>query len=95
MKYSYLPALHDTNINHYAMIECVVSEINKIKQFSIQGKMFSAPFFHVGFADFWLADQLNSLVTALLDFQFLICFYFANNFNMDAAGGILLYAYII
>jgi hypothetical protein len=29
----------------------------------------------VGFADFWLADQLNSLVAALLDFQFLICFY--------------------
>jgi hypothetical protein len=29
----------------------------------------------VGFADFWLADQLNSLVAALLDFQFLICLY--------------------
>ncbi|XP_033105651.1 xenotropic and polytropic retrovirus receptor 1 homolog [Anneissia japonica] len=34
-----------------------------------------APFFPVGFADFWLADQLNSLVTVLLDFEFLICFY--------------------
>lgn len=49
--------------------------------------MFSAPFFHVGFADFWLADQLNSLVTALMDLQYLICFYFANFFNMDGTEG--------
>ncbi|KAJ8038923.1 Xenotropic and polytropic retrovirus receptor 1-like [Holothuria leucospilota] len=34
-----------------------------------------APLHPVGFADFWLADQLNSLVTVLLDFEFLICFY--------------------
>jgi len=34
-----------------------------------------APFFYVGFADFWLADQLNSLGQALKDFQFLLCFY--------------------
>ena len=32
----------------------------------------------MGFADFWLADQLNSLVAALLDFQFLICLYARN-----------------
>ncbi|KAG5896367.1 hypothetical protein JTB14_005845 [Gonioctena quinquepunctata] len=44
----------------------------------ICGRMFGAPFFYVGFADFWLADQLNSLVNALLDFQFLACFYFSN-----------------
>ncbi|XP_015607072.1 xenotropic and polytropic retrovirus receptor 1 homolog isoform X2 [Cephus cinctus] len=37
-----------------------------------------APFMYVNFADFWLADQLNSLATALLDFQFLICFYVTN-----------------
>lgn len=41
-----------------------------------QGRMISAPFFAVTFADFWLADQLNSLVTALMDFEFLTCFYF-------------------
>ena len=35
----------------------------------------TAPFHHVGFADFWLADQLNSLTTVLLDFEYLICFY--------------------
>ncbi|PFX33295.1 xenotropic and polytropic retrovirus receptor 1-like [Stylophora pistillata] len=38
-------------------------------------RIFTAPFQHVGFADFWLADQLNSLAVALLDFQFIICFY--------------------
>ncbi|XP_052868555.1 xenotropic and polytropic retrovirus receptor 1 isoform X1 [Anopheles cruzii] len=42
------------------------------------GRMVAAPLVHVGFADFWLADQLNSLVTALLDFQFLVCFYATN-----------------
>jgi len=38
-----------------------------------------APFFYVGFADFWLADQLNSLAQALKDFQYLICFYISGN----------------
>ncbi|PSN54545.1 hypothetical protein C0J52_07097 [Blattella germanica] len=37
-----------------------------------------------GFADFWLADQLNSLVYALLDFQFLICFYVTNGNWLEA-----------
>ncbi|KAF2898457.1 hypothetical protein ILUMI_07715 [Ignelater luminosus] len=49
----------------------------------ICGRMFAAPFFHVGFADFWLADQLNSLANALLDFHFLVCFYFTNNNLVD------------
>lgn len=35
----------------------------------------TAPFHYVGFADFWLADQLNSLTTVLLDFEYLVCFY--------------------
>ncbi|XP_032240042.2 xenotropic and polytropic retrovirus receptor 1 isoform X2 [Nematostella vectensis] len=38
-------------------------------------RIVTAPFHHVGFADFWLADQLNSLVVALLDFEYIICFY--------------------
>lgn len=46
--------------------------------------MFGAPFFHVNFADFWLADQLNSMVAALLDFQFLVCFYITNGDWMNA-----------
>lgn len=53
----------------------------------ICGRMFAAPFFHVGFADFWLADQLNSLANALVDFHFLICFYFTNGGNwMEASN---------
>lgn len=27
------------------------------------------------FADFWLADQLNSLVFTLMDLEYLFCFY--------------------
>ncbi|KAL3870197.1 hypothetical protein ACJMK2_038278 [Sinanodonta woodiana] len=38
-------------------------------------RIFTAPFHHVGFADFWLADQLNSLATVLLDFEYMACFY--------------------
>ncbi|KAF7990166.1 hypothetical protein HCN44_009901 [Aphidius gifuensis] len=41
----------------------------------ISWRMIIAPFAYVNFADFWLADQLNSLVTPLLDFHYLICFY--------------------
>jgi len=40
-----------------------------------QFRIFTAPFHFVGFADFWLADQLNSLSCVLLDFEFLICYY--------------------
>lgn len=50
------------------------------------GRMVAAPFFHVSFADFWLADQLNSLVTALMDFQFLTCFYVTNGDWLDAGS---------
>lgn len=37
--------------------------------------MAGAPFFRVTFADFWLADQLNSLVPVFMDFQYFACFY--------------------
>nr|XP_023021886.1 xenotropic and polytropic retrovirus receptor 1-like [Leptinotarsa decemlineata] len=42
------------------------------------GKAFMAPFFYVSFADFWVADQLNSLVTLFTDMQYFVCFYFTN-----------------
>ncbi|XP_037083470.1 xenotropic and polytropic retrovirus receptor 1 homolog isoform X2 [Pollicipes pollicipes] len=38
-------------------------------------RVLCAPFCHVGFADFWLADQINSLATVLQDFDFIVCFY--------------------
>ncbi|KAL4002989.1 EXS family protein [Acanthocheilonema viteae] len=36
---------------------------------------FTAPLHYVTFIDFWLGDQMNSLVTSFLDFQYFICFY--------------------
>uniref|UniRef100_A0A915J450 Xenotropic and polytropic retrovirus receptor 1 n=1 Tax=Romanomermis culicivorax TaxID=13658 RepID=A0A915J450_ROMCU len=36
----------------------------------------SPPFHFVAFADFWLADQMNSLTTVFLDLQYTICFYY-------------------
>ncbi|XP_033223476.1 xenotropic and polytropic retrovirus receptor 1-like [Belonocnema kinseyi] len=50
----------------------------------IMWRVVIAPFAFVNFADFWLADQLNSLVTALLDFQFLTCFYITNGNWLEA-----------
>ncbi|XP_077292169.1 solute carrier family 53 member 1 [Arctopsyche grandis] len=50
----------------------------------IFGRMIAAPFFQVTFADFWMADQLNSLVTSLLDFNFLVCFYITNGNWLEA-----------
>uniref|UniRef100_A0A672K1F6 Xenotropic and polytropic retrovirus receptor 1 n=1 Tax=Sinocyclocheilus grahami TaxID=75366 RepID=A0A672K1F6_SINGR len=38
-------------------------------------RVVTAPFHRVGFADFWLADQLNSLVVVLMDLEYMICFY--------------------
>lgn len=46
--------------------------------------MIIAPFAFVNFADFWLADQLNSLVTPLMDFHFLLCFYITNGNWLEA-----------
>ncbi|XP_046733958.1 xenotropic and polytropic retrovirus receptor 1 homolog isoform X2 [Diprion similis] len=45
----------------------------------VMGRIFCAPFFYVGFADFWLADQLNSLHTVFLDLQYFVCFYTKNS----------------
>ncbi|BES98813.1 unnamed protein product [Nesidiocoris tenuis] len=41
----------------------------------VMGRIVAAPFFYVGFADFWLADQLTSLVPALVDMVFFSCYY--------------------
>ena len=41
----------------------------------VLGRIFCAPFFYVGFADFWVADQLNSLASSFTDLHFLVCFY--------------------
>lgn len=43
-------------------------------------RVFTAPFHKVEFADFWLADQLNSLAMILMDLEYMICFY---SFELD------------
>nr|CAH7755494.1 unnamed protein product [Callosobruchus chinensis] len=51
----------------------------------VLGKAFMAPLFYVSFADFWVADQLNSLTTLFTDTQYLICFYLTNpNWSVGA-----------
>lgn len=39
------------------------------------GRVVCAPFVFVQFADFWLGDQLNTLVQVLKDFEYSLCFY--------------------
>ncbi|KAF8567791.1 hypothetical protein P879_01421 [Paragonimus westermani] len=41
----------------------------------VLGRIFLAPFYEVKFADFWLADQLNTLNFIFPEFAFFICFY--------------------
>ncbi|KAL1117232.1 hypothetical protein AAG570_004558 [Ranatra chinensis] len=41
----------------------------------VLGRIIVSPLFYVGFADFWLADQLTSLVPALVDLFYFFCFY--------------------
>jgi hypothetical protein len=38
----------------------------------------------VNFADFWVADQLNSIVPAFLDIQYFFCFYTTSTTWMTA-----------
>ena len=41
---------------------------------TVQGRIFLAPFWHVNFADFWIADQMNSLAVVFLDLEYFLCF---------------------
>ncbi|XP_015789345.1 xenotropic and polytropic retrovirus receptor 1 [Tetranychus urticae] len=41
----------------------------------IMGRCLAAPFCRVKFADFWLADQMNSMSPIFVDIQYFICFY--------------------
>lgn len=51
-------------------------------------RIISTPFHFVSFADFFVADQLNSIVPAFLDLQFLICFYYNNpSWNTISSSG--------
>ncbi|XP_073976899.1 solute carrier family 53 member 1-like isoform X1 [Rhodnius prolixus] len=50
----------------------------------VLGRIIASPFFYVGFADFWLADQLTSLVPAMVDLVFFVCYYIKID-NWDVA----------
>ncbi|CAF0885084.1 unnamed protein product [Adineta ricciae] len=39
------------------------------------GRVICAPFYRVGFADFWLGDQLTSLELIFFDMEYFFCFY--------------------
>lgn len=54
---------------------CCTFSVFTIRLFILQFRVFTAPFHRVEFADFWLADQLNSLVFTLMDLEYLFCFY--------------------
>ena len=41
----------------------------------LQFRIMTTPIFPVEFADFFIADQLNSLATVLLDISFVACYY--------------------
>jgi len=41
----------------------------------IIGRVICAPFYRVGFADFWLGDQLTSLELIFFDIEYFFCFY--------------------
>ncbi|KAM9325605.1 solute carrier family 53 member 1 [Gastrophryne carolinensis] len=51
-------------------------------------RVFTAPFHKVGFADFWLADQLNSLAVILMDLEFMICYY-SFELNWGSSTGLI------
>lgn len=45
-------------------------------------RLLVAPYYPVEFADFWLADQMNSLAAVIMDLEYLICFFsFDGNFT--------------
>ncbi|KAG5285981.1 hypothetical protein AALO_G00009670 [Alosa alosa] len=54
-------------------------------------RVVTGPFHRVEFADFWLADQLNSLGMVLMDLEYMICYYsmdfdWTKPYNMDPPG---------
>lgn len=72
------------------LVLIVAFTINPIKTFHYEarlwlvkliGRIIAAPFFHVGFADFWLADQFNSMLTVFTDLHYTVCFYLTQTWH--------------
>ncbi|XP_001356122.3 xenotropic and polytropic retrovirus receptor 1 homolog [Drosophila pseudoobscura] len=51
------------------------------------GRVLAAPFFYVGFGDFWVGDQLTSMVLCLVDHYYLVRFYIRYYNKMDNLYG--------
>ncbi|XP_076018241.1 xenotropic and polytropic retrovirus receptor 1 homolog isoform X2 [Genypterus blacodes] len=66
-------------VNHVLIFE-LNPRNNLSHQHLFEFRVVTAPFHRVGFADFWLADQLNSLGVVLMDLEYMICFY---SFELD------------
>ena len=60
----------------------------------IMWRIFTAPFYYVGFADFWIADQLNSLAVAFKDFHYFMCFYLTSHDVFTSKYSILSSTYL-
>ncbi|XP_036298475.1 xenotropic and polytropic retrovirus receptor 1 isoform X3 [Pipistrellus kuhlii] len=74
-------------VNHVLIFE-LNPRSNLSHQHLFEFRVFTAPFHKVGFADFWLADQLNSLSVILTDLEYMICFY-SFELKWDENGGLL------
>ncbi|MCJ8734598.1 hypothetical protein PDJAM_G00237200 [Pangasius djambal] len=59
----------------FRFVQCLRRYRDTKRAFPHLFRVFTAPFHRVEFADFWLADQLNSLVIVLMDLEYLVCFY--------------------
>ena len=75
MRFSTCPNYRGNFCCEIALTELYTFCLFNIFVFYFQWRVLTAPFHHVAFADFWLADQLNSLVVAILDMEYLSCFY--------------------
>uniref|UniRef100_A0A3Q3XIM8 Xenotropic and polytropic retrovirus receptor 1a n=1 Tax=Mola mola TaxID=94237 RepID=A0A3Q3XIM8_MOLML len=79
--YTYLPMQINPLILYGFMVLFLINPIktcyykSRFWLLKLLFRVFTAPFHRVEFADFWLADQLNSLVMVLMDLEYLICFY--------------------
>ncbi|CAH8568074.1 unnamed protein product [Dicrocoelium dendriticum] len=71
-----------SGVNHVLIFE--INPRSHLDHYQLlEGRIVSAPFYEVKFADFWLADQLNSMNFLFPEIAFFICFYTSQIAWMD------------
>lgn len=75
-----------SNTRKPTYIECYENIIFIFFKYRIGFRVFFAPLLFVHFADFWMADQTNSMVPIFLDLQTFFCFY-SKNSNLSYVDG--------